>query len=237
MRSHHQHHHDALHHHDGPRGPRRGFGPGGFGPGGFGPGGPGGFTPGAPGPGGIGFGHGFGGHGFGPGHHGPGHHGPGGHGFPPGFGPRGGRRASRGDVRAMILSLLSEQPLSGYGIIQAAGAKTNGVWKPSPGSVYPTLQQLVDEELVEQIGEGKRTEYALTEAGRAYVADHAEELTRAWEAAPGRSEATEAFMESVGKFMGVLHQFRSAATDEQRAQAAAKIDEARKALYLILAED
>ncbi|MDP9886269.1 DNA-binding PadR family transcriptional regulator [Sinomonas atrocyanea] len=221
----HPHHHEALHHHDGPRRPRRGFGPGGFGPGG-----PGDFAPGGPGPGGFpGFGPGFGGHGFGPGR--------GGHGFPPGFGPRGGRRASRGDVRAMILSLLSEQPLTGYGIIQAAGAKTNGVWRPSPGSVYPTLQQLVDEELVEQAGEGKRTEYALTEAGRAYVADHAEELTRAWEAAPGRSEATEAFMESVGKFMGVLHQFRAAATDEQRAQAAAKIDEARKALYLILAED
>lgn len=229
MRHPHPHHpHEAMHHHGGPRGPRHGFGP--VGPGGFGPGGPGDFTPG--GSGGFGFGPGFGGHGFGPGRGGPG-----GHGFPPGFGPRGGRRASRGDVRAMILSLLSEQPLTGYGIIQAAAAKTNGVWKPSPGSVYPTLQQLVDEELVEQAGEGKRTEYALTEAGRAYVADHAEELTKAWEAAPGRSEATEAFMESVGKFMGVLHQFRAAATDEQRAQAAAKIDEARKALYLILAED
>ncbi len=216
-----------MHHHDGPRHPgARGFDPGapaGFGPG-F-PGGPGGFP---------GFGPGFGGHGFGPGGHG---HGPGGHGFPPGFGPRGGRRASRGDVRAMILSLLSEQPLTGYGIIQAANAKTNGVWRPSPGSVYPTLQQLVDEELVEQAGEGKRTEYTLTDGGRTYVADHAEELTNAWEAAPGRSEATEAFMDSVGKFMGVVHQFRAAATDEQRTLAAAKLDEARKALYLILAED
>ncbi|BCT77984.1 hypothetical protein GCM10012320_18710 [Sinomonas cellulolyticus] len=227
MRGHpHHHHHDfeAMHHHDGPRGPQgRGFGPGGFGPGG-----PGGFAPGGPG-GFPGFGPGFGGHGFGPG-------GRGGHGFPPGFGPRGGRRASRGDVRAMILSLLSEQPLTGYGIIQAANEKTNGVWRPSPGSVYPTLQQLVDEELVEQTGEGKRTEYTLTDAGRTYVADHADELTQAWDAAPGRSEATQAFMESVGKFMGVLHQFRGAATDEQRAQAAVKIDEARKALYMILAE-
>ncbi|MDQ4489302.1 PadR family transcriptional regulator [Sinomonas sp. ASV486] len=219
MRGHPEHcHHEAMHHHDGPQGPgRRGFGPGG--PGGFTPGGPGGFP---------GFGPGFGGHGFGPGH--------GGHGFPPGFGPRGGRRASRGDVRAMILSLLSEEPLTGYGIIQAANAKTNGVWRPSPGSVYPTLSQLVDEELVEQSGEGKRTEFTLTDAGRTYVADHADELTKAWDAAPGRSEATDAFMESVGKFMGVVHQFRAAATDEQRAQAAAKIDEVRKALYLILAE-
>ncbi|WP_430296813.1 PadR family transcriptional regulator [Sinomonas sp. B1-1] len=205
-----------MHHHDGPRRPgERGFGP--AGPRGGIPG----FAPGGPG---------FPGHGFGPGGHHPGH------GFPPGFGPRGGRRASRGDVRAMVLSLLTEQPLTGYGIIQAASAKTNGMWKPSPGSVYPTLAQLVDEELVEQAGEGKRTEYTLTDAGRAYAADHAEELTKAWDSAPGTSEATEAFIESVGKFMGVLHQFRTAATDEQRTQAAAKIDEARKALYLILAE-
>jgi DNA-binding PadR family transcriptional regulator len=234
MRGHPHHQHQAMHHHDGSCGPEgKGFGPGGFGPAGS----RGGFMPGAPGgPGGFpGFGPGFGGHGFGHGGHGGRGGGPG-FGFPPGFGPRGGRRASRGDVRAMILSLLSEQRLTGYGVIQAAAEKTNGVWRPSPGSVYPTLQQLVDEDLVEQTGEGKRPEYTLTDAGRAYVADHAEELTNAWEAAPGRSEATEAFMESVGKFMGVLHQFRGSATDEQRAQAAAKIDEARKALYMILAE-
>ncbi|KHL01454.1 PadR family transcriptional regulator [Sinomonas humi] len=185
---------------------------------GFGPGGPGGFGPGFGGPG-------FGGPGFGRGH-----------GFPPGFGPRGGRRASRGDVRAMILSLLAEQPLTGYGIIQAASERTNGMWRPSPGSVYPTLQQLVDEDLVEQAGEGKRTEYTLTDSGREYVAGHAEELRKAWEAAPGRSEETDALMESAMKFMGVLHQFKVASTDEQRAKAAAAIDEARKALYLILAE-
>jgi DNA-binding PadR family transcriptional regulator len=207
------HGHPEHHHHEG-----RGFGPGG-------PGGPGGFGPGGFGPGfGRGFGRGFG-PGFGPGRD-----------FPPGFGPRGGRRASRGDIRAMILSLLSEAPSTGYGIIQAATEKTNGEWRPSPGSVYPTLQQLVDEELVEQAGEGKRTEYRLTEAGRAYVADHAEELQRAWEAASGRSEASDALVESAKKFMGVLHQFRIAATDEQRVKAAATLDEARKALYLILAE-
>ncbi|MEA5455967.1 PadR family transcriptional regulator [Sinomonas sp. JGH33] len=186
----------------------RGFGPGGFGPG-FGPGG---------------FGRGFG-RGFGPGRD-----------FPPGFGPRGGRRASRGDIRAMILSLLSESPSTGYGIIQAANERTNGMWRPSPGSVYPTLQQLVDEELVEQTGEGKRTEFTLTEAGREYVADHAEELQKAWDAAPGRSEEADALVASAMKLMGVLKQFHFAATDEQRAKAAAALDEARKALYLILAE-
>src|SRR5690554_2581110 len=78
------------------------------------------------------------------GHHEHGHE----HGHGHGFGPRGSRRAGRGDVRLAILSLLGENPASGYGLITAIAEKTSGAWKPSPGSVYPTLQQLVDEELI-----------------------------------------------------------------------------------------
>jgi DNA-binding PadR family transcriptional regulator len=171
---------------------------------------------------------------------GPGFGGHGGRGFgmpfPPGFGPRGGRRAGRGDVRAMILSLLSTQSLSGYGIIQAANERTGGAWRPSPGSVYPTLQQLVDEELLEQTGTGRRTEYTLTDEGRTYVQEHADELERAWESAPGRSEGSDALMMSTRKLMGVVAQLNMVGTEEQRADATAKIDELRKALYLILAE-
>ena len=102
--------------------------------------------------------------------------------------------------------------------------------------MYPTLQQLVDEELVEATGDGRRTDYALTDAGKAYVAEHESELDAACQATPGRSEADAALHEATAKLMGVVHQYRVAATDEQRKQAAEKIDELRKALYLILAE-
>ena len=152
------------------------------------------------------------------------------------FGGRGRKRASRGDIRAAILSLLAEEPKNGYALIKAIAEKTDGLWKPSPGSVYPTLQQLVDEELVEATGDGRRTDYALTDAGKAYVAEHESELDAAWQAAPGLSASGAALHEAVGKLMGVVHQYRFAATDEQRKQAAEKIDELRKALYLILAE-
>ena len=178
------------------------------------------------------------GHGFGPGGFGPGF----GQGFGPGhggFGPggRGPRRAGRGDVRAAILSLLAEAPSNGYGLIKAIAEKTGGFWRPSPGSVYPTLQQLVDEELIEARGEGRRTEFELTETGRAYVAEHEDELKQAWaQASAGRSESDDAFQESVGKLFGVVQQFRFAANDEQRAAADEKLDEARRALYLILAD-
>jgi DNA-binding PadR family transcriptional regulator len=152
------------------------------------------------------------------------------------FGGRGRKRASRGDIRAAILSLLSDGAKNGYALIKAIAEKTDGLWKPSPGSVYPTLQQLVDEELVEATGDGRRTEYVLTDAGKAYVADHQSELDAAWQAAPGLSASGAVLHEAIGKLMGVVQQYRFAATDEQRAQAAEKIDELRKALYLILAE-
>ena len=152
------------------------------------------------------------------------------------FGARGRRRASRGDIRAAILSLLADGPKNGYALIKAIAEKTDGLWKPSPGSVYPTLQQLVDEELVEATGDGRRTDYVLTDAGKAYVAEHQSELDAAWKATPSRTEADAALHESIGKLMGVVHQYRFAASDEQRKQAAEKIDELRKALYLILAE-
>ncbi len=178
--------------------------------------------------------------GFGRPHHGPGAWGdpgfPGGPGFGPGFGGRGGRRRSKGDVRAAILSLLAESPSNGYAIIKAVSEKTEGAWRPSPGSVYPTLQQLVDEDLIVAVGEGRKTEFQLTDEGRAYIAEHEDEIAGAWASVPKPSESSTELFQALGKLMGVAGQFRHGATDEQRAAAAAKIDEARKALYLILAE-
>ncbi len=79
----------------------------------------------------------------------------------------GGRRAGRGDIRAAILALLSEQGMHGYQIIRELSERTGGAWQPSPGSVYPTLQQLEDEELVsEQKSDTGRRVYELTDAGR-----------------------------------------------------------------------
>jgi DNA-binding PadR family transcriptional regulator len=176
-------------------------------------------------------GRGFG-RGFGPG-------GPGFGGFGPGFGPggpRGSRRANKGDVRSAIISLLAEKPSNGYGLIRGIEEKTGGAWRPSPGSIYPTLQQLVDEELIAPTGTDRRTDYELTETGRAYLAKHAEELQKAWDATPGQSDADAAFSESAGKLFGVLHQFRTSATDAQRIAAGEKLDEVRRALYLILAD-
>ena len=181
------------------------------------------------------------GHGFGPGARAfaagaPGF-GPGFGGFGPrGFMPPGPQRKRRGDVRSAIISLLSDKAYNGYGLIKEIAERSGGTWTPSPGSVYPTLQQLVDEELIEAVGEGRRTEFQLTDEGRAYVADHTDELEKVWASVTERTDADAGLHESVAKLMGVVHQFRFAATDEQRAKAVAQLDETRRVLYGILAD-
>jgi len=96
-------------------------------------------------------------------HHGP--RGPHGHPGPHGFGPFG--RARRGNVRAAVLSVLAERPMHGYEIMQELQERSGGAWRPSPGSVYPTLQLLEDQGLVKgEDAEGKRV-FALTDEGKA----------------------------------------------------------------------
>src|SRR4051794_26808818 len=117
---------------------------------------------------------------------------------PGGPGPRGGGggggggrgrgrwgRARRGDVRAAMLVLLEESPQNGYQLIQEIERRSDGLWKPSPGSVYPALQQLEDEGLVRTIEQEGRRAYELTEQGRAHVAENREELGEPWEAVKG----------------------------------------------------
>ena len=112
----------------------------------------------------------------------------------PGFarrfgGPRGrGRRTARGDIRAAVLALVAEQPRHGYEIIQEIAERTGGAWRPSPGSVYPTLSQLEDEGLVRvEQADGRRVVH-LTEEGTRYVEEHRAELDAVWDV--GRPAAT-----------------------------------------------
>jgi DNA-binding PadR family transcriptional regulator len=173
-----------------------------------------------------------------------GHHGFFGPGFRPGFGPgfgpggpRGRGRARRGDVRLVLLSLLGEEPSNGYGLIRSIAERTEGRWRPSPGSVYPTLQQLVDEGLVVVGGDGRGSEFSLTDEGRTYVTEHADELTAAWGGLPGSDPGEDdPFWTSVMKLAKAVRQFASDATPEQRATATQQLDALRKSLYGMLAE-
>ncbi|GHF11543.1 transcriptional regulator [Pseudolysinimonas yzui] len=155
----------------------------------------------------------------------------------PAFGPRGfGGRARKGDVRSAILSLLGEGPTNGYGLIKAIHAKSDGAWRPSPGSVYPTLQQLVDEGLIAPTSQGPRAEYDLTDEGRAYVADHADEIAAAWTQSRNPWKEQGDLMTAARKLAGVVRQVAAEGTTEQRASASAKLDDLRRELYRMLGE-
>ena len=161
------------------------------------------------------------------------------------FGPkqfRGrGPRVRRGDVRAAILDLLAEgQPWNGYQIIQEIGARTEGVWRPSAGSVYPALQQLEDEALVraETTGEDRRRMYTLTEEGQAYVEEHADELRASWDAVTGSVDDAVFQIHGLAKqVMMATVQVAQAGTPAQVQQASKILADTRKALYRILAAD
>ena len=154
-----------------------------------------------------------------------------------GFGGRRGRRAGGRpvNVRAAILSLLNERPMHGYEMIQELDQRTGGVWRPSPGSVYPTLQLLEDEGLIASQESGGRKAYSLTDAGR-------EQATKAAEQAPWKefSEDTVASghdtREAVTGVLNAMRQIRSGRNHKQWTRAVEVLNETKRKLYAILAE-
>ncbi|HMD93638.1 MAG TPA: PadR family transcriptional regulator [Trebonia sp.] len=165
--------------------------------------------------------------------------------FPP-MGPMFGRhpfgrgpRARRGDVRAAILDLLAEgNAWNGYQIIQEIAGRTEGIWRPSAGSVYPALQQLEDEGLIRPEGEGRRRLYTLTDEGRAYAEAHAEELRRSWDAVAGMTDdAALELGDMIRQVMMAVMEVRRAGSASQLAEARRVLAETRRSMYRILAED
>jgi DNA-binding PadR family transcriptional regulator len=154
-----------------------------------------------------------------------------------GRGRHGGRRP-RGDVRAAILVLLDEEPRNGYGIMQEIEERSAGAWRPSPGSVYPVLQQLEDEGLVRADESGERKLMALTDAGREYVAERRETLGTPWEtAAAGVSEDMIELRGLIWQLGAAVHEVMGSGSEEQHAKAKEVLADARRALYRILAGD
>jgi DNA-binding PadR family transcriptional regulator len=171
---------------------------------------------------------GFGGRGFG-GPFGPG--GPGG-----GF-RRGGRRARRGDVRLASLLLLAEEPRNGYAIMQELEQRSGGLWRPSPGSVYPALAQLEDEGLIRsREADGGRV-FELTEAGQAHVAERPQDAPAPWDTVgQGVGDGARALMGQVRQLATAAAQVVQSGSTDQVKQATEVIDQARRSIYRILAD-
>ena len=165
---------------------------------------------------------------------GPGWGPPGGGGW--GGGPRRHRgQRARGDVRSAVLALLAEEPMHGYQIIQEIDRRSGGGWKPSPGSVYPTLQQLEDEGLVRAEEQEGRRVYRLTEEGQRVTADRAEEFAHLWEGVAPSDDDTQLgdLIFQVGA--AFVHVARTG-TPEQMAEARKVLGRTRADLYRILGD-
>ncbi|WOQ70503.1 PadR family transcriptional regulator [Microbacterium limosum] len=153
--------------------------------------------------------------------------------------PRQGGRMGRGDVRAAVLSLLAEQPMHGYQIISEIEQRSGGSWKPSPGSVYPTLQLLADEGLITAEEANGRKTYALTDAGRE-EADAAGDRPAPWQTSASRSEAgprVGALPKAGVELAQAAAQVARSGSPDQVQRAVDVLEEARRKLYSILAQD
>ena len=147
-----------------------------------------------------------------------------------------GSRMSRGDVRSAVLALLAEQPMHGYQIISEIADRSGGSWKPSAGSVYPTLQLLADEGLIEATESNGRKTYALTDAGRAATAE-AGEQSAPWETNTPRDSGRLTALPKAGMELAqVIAQVGRTGSPEQIAKAVDELEATRRRLYAILAE-
>lgn len=146
-------------------------------------------------------------------------------------------KARRGDVRAAILGVLAEQSMNGYQIIQEIASRSGGAWKPSPGSIYPTLQQLEDEGLVRVEDDGGRRSYTLTDQGRGYVTENADEVSAPWQARTEAGESDDELKPLLGQVAGAVWQIVAMGTPEQQVKGREALVEFRRKLYSILAED
>jgi DNA-binding PadR family transcriptional regulator len=158
--------------------------------------------------------------------------------FGGGPGPRGRGRRRRGDVRIAMLLLLAEEPSNGYKLMQTLEERSDGRWRPSPGSVYPALAQLEDEGFVKQVETDSGKAYEITDAGREHLAERGDQK------APWEEEDEDEITDGHKAFGKVLVSTAKAAAqvaregDEQQiAKATALLTEARRGLYRLLAEE
>lgn len=139
-------------------------------------------------------------------------------------------RARRGAVIGAILGVLKDGPKHGYGIMDELESKSEGRWRPSPGSVYPTLGRLVHKGLITEVESTDPKEFKLTEAGSQWLEANADR-----EGMPFTEGSSNSLRGSVAQLVGAAKQLGRHGTDEQRTAANLIIEQAARSLYAMLA--
>ncbi len=132
---------------------------------------------------------------------------------------------------------MTEGSANGYGLMKQIEEKTDGVWRPSPGSMYPALAQLSDEGLIETADTSTgKPEFRLTDSGRAYIEKHRDHVESVWEPARSKYDEFGPLMEASHTLMAAVRQIAQVGTAEQRQLSTEKLVELRRELYKLLAE-
>jgi DNA-binding PadR family transcriptional regulator len=148
-----------------------------------------------------------------------------------------GRKARRGDIRTAALLLLAEEPRNGYQIMQEVEERSDGVWRPSPGSVYPALQQLEDEGLIRSEEIDGRKLYAITDEGRAQVERRGEQEPAPWEQMSGDvSDQAAELAKLIREVASAFAQVMRTGSEPQLRRAREVLVSARRDLYRILGD-
>jgi DNA-binding PadR family transcriptional regulator len=152
------------------------------------------------------------------------------------FGPEG-QRARRGDVRAAIVALLAERPRHGYEMIQEIESRTEGLWRPSAGSIYPTLQLLEDEGLItgEQVN-GKRR-FTLTDAGRADANERSSEPPPWEQVTDDAGDSSHRLGREIRNVMLAFRQVMQTGSGAQKKKVLEILADTRRRIYAVLGED
>jgi DNA-binding PadR family transcriptional regulator len=147
-----------------------------------------------------------------------------------------GGRGRRGDVRLAILALLNERPMHGYEMMQDLVERSLGLWRPSPGSLYPALQLLEDQGLVLSDSANGRRQFTLTDLGHAELAAKPTGVAP-WETMVRQADQGDVALNAALRHVGVaVNQVAEAGTAEQKVKAEELLKELRRQMYLLLAE-
>ena len=148
-----------------------------------------------------------------------------------------GRKARRGDIRTAALLLLAEEPRNGYQIMQEVEERSDGAWRPSPGSVYPALQQLEDEGLIRSEEIDGRKLFRQTDAGQTQLKDRGEDATTPWEQMSGDvSDQVHDLAKLAREVAFAFAQVMRTGSDAQLAEARKVLTATRRDLYRILGD-
>jgi DNA-binding PadR family transcriptional regulator len=143
----------------------------------------------------------------------------------------------RGDMRRAVLSALGDGPGHGYEVMRRLEARSGGIWRPSPGSIYPTLQMLEDEGLVRSHAQDGTRVYELTDAGTAEAAAADPSGPAPWERGDDSDERLRTLREAMGQAQMAAKQVAHTGSQEQIDQGIEIVQRARRELYQLLAGD